>query len=387
MAFLCIDEKFLFACGEENRRLHDQPHAQNRFLQAQTPLMAPAKGPPSSWDLHPLTTRAELAPWLALTPAELAWFADVQSRGGKITEGPLTHYRYHWQPKASGSARLIECPKSRLKAIQRRVLDEILAKIPPHDAAHGFRLGRSIRTYIEPHIGQYVVLKLDLRHFFPSVGFAQVLAVFRTAGYPEAVAQALAGICTNAVPPRVWRDPACPLVGDELWRTRQVFWRPHLPQGAPSSPALANLCFRSLDARLSALASMAGARYTRYADDLAFSGGPEFARGVDRFHIQVAAIAIEAGFAIQTRKTRLMRRGGRQKIGGVVVNEVPNVPRDDYDLLKATLYNCVQHGPEAQNRRKLPDFRAHLAGRVQYVATLNPARGRKLMSMFERIAW
>jgi hypothetical protein len=70
-----------------------------------------------------------------------------------------------------------------------------------------------------------------------------------------------------------------------------------------------------------------------------------------------------------------------------VVNERPNLTRTDYDRLKATLHNCVKHGPAAQNRDGHADFRAHLAGRVAYAAWLNPARGRRLRELFERIAW
>ena len=82
-----------------------------------------------------------------------------------------------------------------------------------------------------------------------------------------------------------------------------------------------------------------------------------------------------------------MRQGVRQRVAGVVLNERPNVTRDDFDRLKAILHNCATHGPEGQNRGGCADFRAHLAGRVAHVASLNPERGRKLRSVFDRIAW
>ncbi len=130
-----------------------------------------------------------------------------------------------------------------------------------------------------------------------------------------------------------------------------------------------------------------GARYTRYADDLAFSGGEELARALERVIVAVGAIALEEGFAVQHRKTRVMRRGVRQRVTGVVINAHPNVARDTYDTLKATLHNCVRHGPAAENRGAHPDFRAHLAGRVAHVVLLNPARGGRLQALFERIVW
>ena len=171
------------------------------------------------------------------------------------------------------------------------------------------------------------------------------------------------------------------------WQARRLYRQPHLPQGAPTSPALANLAAHRLDARLAGLARAAEASYTRYADDLVFSGGESFARSIGRFPIHVAAIALEEGFAVQHRKTRVMRQGVRQRAAGVVINQKINITRDDYDRLKAILYNCVRHGPGEQNRAGVADFRAHLAGRVAHVCRLNPERGEKLMRLFERIEW
>ena len=235
-------------------------------------------------------------------------------------------------------------------------------------------------SFVAPHVGRRVVLKMDLRDFFPSITAARVLAVFMTAGYPEDVARLLAGLCTNTVPREVMRamEQASPARGPEAWRSRRLFDEPHLPQGAPTSPALANLCAYRLDVRLRGLAEAAGADYTRYADDLVFSGDDEFARSVRSFHIRVAAIALEEGFAVQHHKTRAMRQGVRQKAAGVVLNRHPNVPREDFDRLKATLHNCLKHGPAGQDRAGLPDFRAHLMGRIAHVAALNPARGERL---------
>jgi RNA-directed DNA polymerase len=129
------------------------------------------------------------------------------------------------------------------------------------------------------------------------------------------------------------------------------------------------------------------ATYTRYADDLAFSGGDDLARTVERLEIRVAAIAIEEGFAVNLRKTRVMRRGARQHLAGVVVNSHPNLARPAFDALKAVLTNCVRHGPGSQNRDGVVDFRAHLAGRVAHAVMMNAARGEKLKRIFEGIVW
>ena len=181
-------------------------------------------------------------------------------------------------------------------------------------------------------------------------------------------------ISTDCVRPRAGKSGSC---------TGQ----PHLPQGAPTSAALANLAAHRLDARLSGLARVAGASYTRYADDLVFSGGETFARSIARFPTHVAAIALEEGFAVQHRKTRVMRQGVRQRAGGVVLNRKTNIARDEYDRLKAILHNCVRYGPRDQNRAGVPNFPAHLAGRVAYVSRLNPQRGARLLALFEKVDW
>ena len=129
----------------------------------------------------------------------------------------------------------------------------------------------------------------------------------------------LTGLCTNVVP----HD-----VGDVVPRSNSsIYAAAHLPQGAPTSPALANLCAYRLDCRLAALAASLAATYTRYADDLAFSGGEELERGARRFQVLVCRVALEEGFEVHTRKSRFMRQAVRQQLAGVVVNEHPNVQR------------------------------------------------------------
>lgn len=152
---------------------------------------------------------------------------------------------------------------------------------------------------------------MDLKNFFASISAARVRAIFQTAGYPEPVARLLAGLCTNLAPRELMQDAPGAETPRQQWPLEALYYRPHLPQGAPTSPALANLCAFRLDCRLSGLARTAGARYTRYADDLLFSGGPDFQRVVDRFYLHAGAAAGEEGFTVQTRKTRIMRQGVR----------------------------------------------------------------------------
>jgi hypothetical protein len=228
---------------------------------------------------------------------------------------------------------------------------------------------------------------MDLRDFFPSMRGGRAQALFRTAGYPERVADLLGGLCTNAVPCDVWKGAAGMIDPAVLPAIRQLYAWPHLPQGAPTSPALANLCAYRIDCRLSGLARAAGALYTRYADDLAFSGDADFERCAERFTVHIARILLEEGFEVRHRKTRIMRQGVRQYLAGVVVNERVNIVRADFDRLKATLTNCALHGPAGQNHEQHPSFRQHLAGRVSFVEMINPQKGARLRKILERIEW
>ena len=343
-----------------------------------TARMVPRKGALAACKLPDLPTPADLAAWLGITIAELDWFADV--RGMNPAEGVLSHYRYAWVPKRYG-ARLMEIPKPRLRAMQRKVLREILDAIPLHDAAHGFRQGRSCKTFVAPHTRQHVLLRMDLKNFFPSIPGSRIHALFTTLGYPEAVARTFTGLCTHHVPMSLARR------GAASWEEAKLLGVPHLPQGAPTSPALANACALHLDLRLDALAQVMGARYTRYADDVAFSGGEVVRRRVARISQLVASIVLEEGFEVNHRKTRAMHRSDRQVLTGIVVNEKPNIRRHEFDRLKAILTNCLRHGPASQNREARKDFKAHLAGRIAHVASLNSARGARLDALFKQIDW
>lgn len=341
------------------------------------------------WSVPAIESVGALAEWLHVTPSELEWFADLKRmivrRGPETATGPLSHYHYRILAKPGGDVRLIEAPKARLKAIQKQILSDILEKIPVHPAVHGFRRGRSIRTFAAPHVGQRVVVRMDLRDFFPSISLPRVQAMFRTAGYPERVANLLGGLCANAVTRAIWVGKGLdPL---RMADARHLYAWPHLPQGAPTSPALANICTHRVDCRLTGLAEACGAVYTRYADDLSFSGAPEFERCAERFVIRAAAILMEEGFSVHHRKTRIMRQGVRQYLAGIVANQHLNVIRSDFDALKATLTNCIRHGAESQNREGQRDFRAHLAGRVSFIEMINANRGAKLRRLYEQIQW
>ena len=170
------------------------------------PEMTPLRVITDEWTLPAIVTTTGLADWLGLSRGELSWFADVQRRERHRRAEALRHYRYRWIEKRSGGRRLLEIPKPRLKGIQRAILHDILDRVVPHEAAHAFRYQRSIASFAAPHAGQKIVLRIDLRDFFPCVTYRRILSLFRAVGYPEAVARLIAGLCTNSVPDDVIRQ-------------------------------------------------------------------------------------------------------------------------------------------------------------------------------------
>jgi len=324
-------------------------------------------------------TPEQLADWAGIPLNRLAWLIHRFSEGrpGSVQEA---HYHFRWLKKRSAGWRLIESPKSTLKSLQHKILREILDRVSVHPTAHGFAAGRSILTNAQPHAGQDVLLKFDLSNFYATVCFARVVAIFRRLGYSREAAIWLASLTTSCVPYNLGFQEQGPYA-------LSVYLSRHLPQGAPTSPALANLSAFGLDVRLSGLANSFGANYTRYADDLTFSGSSEFGHGLRTFIPLTQKIIRQEWFNLNYAKRKILRAHQRQVVTGVVVNDKPNINRREFDLLKAILTNCQRHGPSTQNRHDIADFYHHLQGRIAHVSMLNLDRGQRLTELFARIDW
>jgi len=316
-------------------------------------MRAPVKRkPPATSALPVLKTRADVA---KLAGVELEALDALMRPGSEAGSG----YVEFDAPKRSGGVRRICAPRAKLKAAQRAILDGILAHLPTHTAVHGFVPGRSTVTNARPHVGSTVVVRVDLEDFFPTVHYRRVKGLFEAHGYGDEVSSTLAGLTT-------WR----PRLPDGT-----VVWPGVLPQGAPTSPAIANLVCRRMDARLTALAKKAGATYTRYADDLSFSFREPPER-LGRFLWWVNAILQQEGFSENAAKRRVMRQGGRQRVTGLTVNEQVSIPREERRRFKAILANCRQHGVESQARGR-PDFARWLEGYAAYVRMVHPELGAR----------
>ncbi|MEW4569028.1 reverse transcriptase family protein [Tautonia sp. JC769] len=319
-------------------------------------------------ELPPLDSPRDLAEALGLTIAQLRWLAFHRDAATSL------HYRRFTIPKRDGSERAIWAPMPTLKAAQHWILRNIAEKLPVHGAAHGFLAGRSILSNARNHVDSAIVVKMDVKDFFPSVTFRRVKGIFRRAGYREQVATLLALICTES--PRE--------IVEQGKTTYYVALGPRcLPQGAPTSPALTNtLCLR-LDRRLDGLARSLGYRYTRYADDLTFSlpRGHEGDPRLGALLGKARRVVESEGFTVRLEKTRVARPGARQQVTGLVVNgdATPRVPRKLRRQLRAAVHNHLANRP-----RPDADSPDRLAGLVSYVSMTDPALGQSLRSRWAR---
>lgn len=322
----------------------------------------------NTYQLPSLSSEIALANWLGITLPRLRWFTY-----DKAVE-TVWHYYKFTIPKRSGGQRVIIAPKREIKALQRHVLQNLLDHFRPSDAAHGFIQGRSIVSNAAPHVGHPFMLKLDLKDFFPSISVWRAQRFF-TRIYPSAVAAALALLMTEYDREIVeWH-------GETYYVSTGSR---HLIQGAPTSPMMANILAYRLDGRLTGLAKSHGFAYTRYADDLTFSG--DNLDSTLRILDVAQRIIDDEGFAVNPAKTRLVRRSSRQVVTGVVVNDHLSAPRDVRRTLRAILNNAQRTGLVAQNRDHRPDFRAYVRGLIGYISEINPTQAAALMSQLDSLS-
>jgi RNA-directed DNA polymerase len=306
---------------------------------------------------------AKLAEAMGLSVPELKWLSFHRDLSEQV------HYRRFTIPKRDGSARAIWAPLPKLKAAQRWILHNIVERLPVHGASHGFLAGRSIATNAAMHVGAKVVVKVDLKDFFPTVTIRRAKGIFRKAGYRDPIATLLALICTEAPREIVERDG----------KTYYVALGPRcLPQGAPTSPALTNtLCLR-LDRRLTGLSRKLGWRYSRYADDLTFSlpEGHPGKPGLGKLLGSIGRIASDEGFRVHPKKTRVSRKGGRQKVTGLVVNGggAPRVPREWKRQIRAAIHN-LGRGKGLKEGETL----GRISGYAAYIYMTDPVLGGKML--------
>lgn len=314
------------------------------------------------------------------TPLELAKAMGLPLGGVRFLAwnrkvSKTSHYIRFRIPKKTGGERLISAPMPSLKKAQHWILSTLLEPLEVHPCAHGFVRGRSIVTNARPHVGAAVVVNLDLRDFFPTVHWRRARGLFRSFGFSGAVSTLLALICSEAPTDAVELDGV-------TWHVQAG--ERHLPQGAPTSPALTNLLCRDLDRRLEALAAALGFTYTRYADDLTFSA-KDRAAPVGKLLREVRYLIPRAGFTLHPDKTRVLRQGARREVTGLVVNDKLGVPRDQVRRFRALLHRVERDGPAGCHWTPGVDLLSSMQGFAGFIAMADPVKGRPLLDRVEAL--
>jgi hypothetical protein len=313
-----------------------------------------------------LETASDVAAAIGIPEAELAWL--TYHRGAAC----IDHYHRFTIPKRSGGLRVISSPKKRLRKAQSWLLQAVLSPIEVHPAAMAFRPGRSIRENAAAHGGKAVVIRMDLKDFFPSITFRRVKGVFESFGYNEGVSTLMALLATE--PPRV----TAMLDGQRRFVS---LGQRRLPQGACTSPALTNVLCRKLDRRLTGAAGALGFTYTRYADDLTFSH-PERAAPVGALFDLARGILTDEGFILNEEKTAVMRPQHRQAVTGLVVNGEPRVSRKDLRKFRAFLHHCETEGLEAVSQRLRRNAQAYAAGYLAFIHMVSPEQEAQIRKAY-----
>lgn len=320
--------------------------------------------------LPDLQTAKDIAAAMQIDVGELRWLAFHR----KVSE--TTHYVRFTIPKKTGGERLISAPMPRLKAAQKWIQTHLLDPVPVHDAAHGFVRGRSIVSNAAPHVGKAIVVNLDLKDFFPSVSYPRVWGLYRSMGYSPEASTIFALLTTEADVTEVELDGTRFYVHTSERR---------LPQGSPASPAITNLLCRKLDRRMAGLATKLGFSFTRYADDLTFSADSDDAH-VGTLLKAVGQIVEDEGFVVHPEKTRVMRRGRRQEVTGLVVNDRLGVPKATIKQWRAVLFQIERDGPAGKRFGIGTDVFASLTGFASFVAMVDPDRGRRMLDRVRTVA-
>lgn len=244
------------------------------------------------------------------------------------------YHKFQRKKKSGNGTRKICAPSPELKVLQRKIKTEILDRVDLHDACTGYRRGMSIVSNASIHVEQRCILNIDIKDFFQSIGTARVAGYFAALGYPDEVAVLLSKLCC---------------------------FQNALPQGAPSSPALANLICHKLDRRLAGLAGVNKMKYSRYCDDITFSTQGRINTGMVEL---LTSILQEEGFTINSEKTRILSRKSCQIVTGLTVNSKVNIPRRKRRRIRAIFH---QSGNSRFRNQRQHDYLNGLASFLKMV--------------------
>lgn len=349
-------------------------------------------------NLPPVFTLRHLA---YLCGVEYGFLRAIVSREN---HDPYRIFRLRKRPAENGERRfrVITIPNPSLLKAQRWIAQAILSKVKPHHASVAFSKGDTLLAATKPHCGCKWLIKLDVRNFFESINEISAYRVFQMLGYQPLMAFELARLCTR-------------LGGQSPFRMRprwNAYWGVrttitayqskglgpdigHLPQGAPTSPMLANLAVRDLDNQVAKIADSYGLIYTRYADDLTLSTSDDFSKKQASEVIgKIYAAFATVGLSPNVTKTRVRPPGSRKIVLGLLVDGAePRLQREFKSSLRQHLYYLAHAkvGPSAHAQKRgfssVTGMRHHLEGLIAHATQIEEEYGRQCAAKLKAIDW
>jgi RNA-directed DNA polymerase len=315
--------------------------------------------------LPELMTLSDIASAMNLTTEDLVWLTYERSTSD------TDHYSRFEIPKRSGGTRLISSPKPKMRIAQSWINLNILNKLTPSQFCYAFRPKTSIVDNAKQHMNKRVIVKLDVKDFFPSITFSRIRGYFEFLGYNPGVATVLALLCTDAPRVRITMNARSQIV---------AIGARSLPQGACTSPGLANLIASRLDARLAGLIQTLEGQwsYTRYADDLTFSttnGEPP----IGQLIAAVSRIAKDENFEIKSEKTRIMRSPRRQSVTGLIVGDEVRIPKATIKKMRSLFHNIETKGKDVVSEELGKDAMNVAHGYWAYLYMVSPTCANKYL--------
>jgi len=286
-------------------------------------------------------------------------------------ESYYTHFRI--RKKKGKGYRYISAPNGSLLEIQQWIKVNILDKLVFGEHLTSYQKGKSIVNNAKIHVGQQIVVKFDLQNFFESITQDRVFGIFKLLGYNAAVAVDLAKACCINLPQRQGK----------LYKNGK---NACLPQGSPASPTLSNLGAAMLDLRLLEYARSRSLNFSRYADDITFSGDIQN----KPFSTTIGYITASEGFILNLKKTKYVQAGAQQLVTGLNVNTKLSIPKKKRREIHTHLHNCLKFGPFAHMERTenfILYYREWLLGNIIYIQMVHKEEGHKLRERFDRISW
>ena len=279
-----------------------------------------------------------------------------------ISNSDKLYYDFKISKKAGGK-RTISMPNKELLIVQKKIQEKILNNITIHDNAYGFVKNRSIIDNAKKHLNKQMILNIDLKDFFPSIHRGRVFYIFKN-------------IC------KYDNDTSYCL-------TKLTTYKNSVPQGAPTSPSISNIVAFMLDVRLSKIADKFNINYTRYADDITFSGKQE---SINNSLLKIVNEVIEeCGFNINKKKTRFASYAGRQEVTGLIVNNNKiSIPIDYIKKIRQELYYVKKYGLKEHREKvgfKNKYYKDHILGKILFVRQVDSVKGEKLLKEFTEINW